>query len=524
MLGCISRNHAIVKGEPMPCTTLLVGKRASYDGSTIVARNEDSEAGQFNPKCLRVIEPVDQPRHYRSVLSHLELDLPSDPMRYTSLPDASTARGVWGEAGINTCDVSMSATETLTTNERVLGADPLVELVCATGTPGEASWQPERVGGLGEEDLLTVVLPYIHSAREGVARLGSLLEEYGTYESNGIAFSDVDEVWWLETVGGHHWIARRVPDDCYVTAPNQLGIDSFDLTDAMGEATDHLCSPDLVEFVEKNHLDLGLGDPRVDGHRILDARAAFGSASDADHVYNTPRAWAMQRFLNPHAEPWDVPDQGLDPDSDDIPWCRVPERKVTIEDVRYTLALHYQGTPYDPFGRDGDEVTRHLLRPIGINRNGQLSVAQVRPDAPAACRSVQWVAYGCNVFNALVPLYANVDRAPAYLASTPATPTTASHYWTNRIIAALASPHFHDCEAHVERYQQRVGSQGHAILNRTDAAMAEADLAYADASEALAAANDEASHMLEDETNDLLAHVLYESSCDMGNAFSRSDM
>ena len=34
----------------MPCTTLLVGKNASYDGSTIVARNEDSEEGQFNPK------------------------------------------------------------------------------------------------------------------------------------------------------------------------------------------------------------------------------------------------------------------------------------------------------------------------------------------------------------------------------------------------------------------------------------------------------------------------------------------
>ena len=26
----------------MPCTTILVGKKASFDGSTIVARNEDS--------------------------------------------------------------------------------------------------------------------------------------------------------------------------------------------------------------------------------------------------------------------------------------------------------------------------------------------------------------------------------------------------------------------------------------------------------------------------------------------------
>ena len=49
---------------------------------------------------------------------------------------------------------------------------------------------------------------------------------------NGIAFSDEDEIWWLETIGGHHWIAKRVPDDAYVTMPNQLGIDYFDLLDA----------------------------------------------------------------------------------------------------------------------------------------------------------------------------------------------------------------------------------------------------------------------------------------------------
>ena len=58
-------------------------------------------------------------------------------------------------------------------------------------------------------------------------RLGSLLEKYGTYEMNGIAFQDKDEIWWLETIGGHHWIARRVPDDVYVVMPNQLGMDAI---------------------------------------------------------------------------------------------------------------------------------------------------------------------------------------------------------------------------------------------------------------------------------------------------------
>ena len=178
----------------MPCTTLLVGKKASYDGSTIIARNEDSPGGVFTPKKLQVIHPADQPRHYRSVLSHVEIDLPEKAMRYTSVPDAIPKDGIWAEAGVNEKNVAMSATETLTTNERVLGADPLVELQPAKGKPGEEGYVAEVPGGIGEEDMVTLVLPYISSAREGVLLLGSYLEKYGTYEMNGIAFSDIDEV------------------------------------------------------------------------------------------------------------------------------------------------------------------------------------------------------------------------------------------------------------------------------------------------------------------------------------------
>ncbi len=55
----------------MACTTILVGRHASYDGSTIVARNEDSPNGKFEPQKMMVVHPEDQPRTYTSVLSHL---------------------------------------------------------------------------------------------------------------------------------------------------------------------------------------------------------------------------------------------------------------------------------------------------------------------------------------------------------------------------------------------------------------------------------------------------------------------
>jgi hypothetical protein len=60
----------------MPCTTILVGKKASYDGSTIIARNDDSGSGHYTSKKFAVIHPEDQPRKYRSVLSHVEIELP----------------------------------------------------------------------------------------------------------------------------------------------------------------------------------------------------------------------------------------------------------------------------------------------------------------------------------------------------------------------------------------------------------------------------------------------------------------
>ena len=188
----------------MACTTILVGKKASYDGSTMIARNDDSGAGNYTPKKYVIVHPEDQPRTYTTVLTHCTVQLPENPLRYSAVPNAVAGEGIWAACGVNEKNVGMTATETITSNERVLGADPLVEYVPSSGSEGSQ----EKAGGLGEEDFVVVVLPYITSAREGVLRLGTLLEQYGTNEMNGIAFSDKDEIWWMETIGGHHWMAR----------------------------------------------------------------------------------------------------------------------------------------------------------------------------------------------------------------------------------------------------------------------------------------------------------------------------
>ena len=444
----------------MSCTTLLVGKKASYDGSTMIARNDDSSAGHFTPKKLAIVLPQDQPRHYTSIISHVEIDLPDNPLRYSSVPNALEGEGIWAGAGINAANVAMTATETIASNERVLGADPLVVYCPPTE---EIPMQP---GGIGEEDLVTIVLPYIRSAREGVLRTASLLEKYGTYEMNGMAFADVNEIWWMETLGGHHWIAKRVPDNRYVVNPNESGIDSFDLEDALGAGIDHLCSADLREFISDNHLDLS-----QDGK--LNPREAFGTQSDADHVYNTPRAWFVLRYFNSRTAKWDGPDADFGPCSNDLPWSMVPERKITVEDAKYVLSSHFQGTPYDPYSECGDLSMRGAYRSIGVNRTDFLALLQLRPYVPESIRAVEWLTFASNVFNTFVPFYTNTEKVPAYLSTTEEEVDTDSFYWTSRLIAALADAQFKSCKVHIERYQRKVMSEAHRILNSADRLVAE---------------------------------------------------
>ena len=493
----------------MACTTILVGKNASYDGSTMIARNDDSGAGHFTAKKFTAIHPEQMPKVYRSVLSHVELPLPEGAMRFTAMPNAVEGKGIWAAGGVNAANVAMTATETITSNSRVLGADPLVVYQPAKGET------PEVPGGIGEEDIVFLTLPYIRSAREGVQRLGHLLETYGTYEMNGIAFQDVNEIWWLETIGGHHWIARRVPDDSYVVMPNQLGIDSFDLEDAFGAQKEHLCSADLREFLAKHYLNLS-----QDGS--LNPRDAFGSHDDADHVYNTPRAWWMLRHLNPTTWVWDGPDADYGPRSDDLPWCMVPEKKITPEEVKYVLSGHYQGTPYDPYLTYGDKGMKGAYRSIGINRNDFMALLQMRPDVPEASRAIEWIAYASNAFNTMVPFYANVERTPEYLSNTTGTVSTENFYWVSRMIAAMTDASYNKSLIHIERYAEAVVSAARAILNEYDAKLA----AEPDAAKAAALrvqANDAIAAMLKEKASDTLDKVLFELSSQMKNAYSRSD-
>lgn len=391
------------RNNHLSCTAVLVGKRASIDGSTMIARNEDAHGG-INPKKFIVVKPQDQPNEFKSTFNNFHLKLPKKAQRYTETPCADTSNGIWGESGINSENVAMSATETEFTNSETLAADPLVK------------------DGIGEEAMVTIILPYIHSAKEGVKLLGKIINKYGTCESNGIAFSDKNEIWYLETVGGHHWAAERIPDKCYVIAPNQTGIEEINFKDP----DSFLFSPDLKIFATKNHL--------IKSQEKFNFREIFGEDTRSDRYYNTPRVWFGQKYLNPEIK--------QNPESRNMPFTRIPSHLISINDLSLILSSHYQGTEFDPYGKVGTKETRHRYRPMGINRNQEMHILQLRPGIEKKHSAIHWLAEGVNIFNSPVPFFANCTTTPLNFSNTSMNISTENFYWLNKLIAGLADPLF----------------------------------------------------------------------------------
>lgn len=452
------------------CTTILVGKDASLDGSTMIARSEDG-GRTIIPEGFEVITPDKQPKHYESVISHQKIDdedLLANPLRYTSAPDVSGESGIWAAAGINSDNVAMTATETITTNSRIQGIDPLT-----------------AEGGLGEEDFVTLTLPYLHSALDGVKRVSYLLEKYGTYEMNGMAFADKDEIWYLETIGGHHWIARRIPDDAYVIAPNRLNIDEFHF----GQEG-FMASNDLEDLITEYHLN-----PDREGYNM---RHIFGSSTIKDAHYNNPRAWFVHNYFDPEF--------GGKPSDQDQPFICHANRKISIEDIEWVESSHYQDTPYDPYGT-GTDAEKKTFRSIALNRNFETHILQVRNDVPAEIAGVQWLAFGPNSFNCMVPFYTNISTTPASY-QTGAKFDLNKIFWLNKLTAQLGDTNFKVYGELETDFEQKSQSECHMIQHETDKKAK--DLSGQELTDLLDQANQKMADQVYNNTIELLGNMVDE--------------
>ena len=265
----------------------------------------------------------------------------------------------------------------------------------------------------------------------------------------------------------------------------------------------------MKEFVEKNHLALDLGAD-------FNPRLAFGSHSDDDHIYNTPRAWFMGRYFLPRTYKWDGDNADFTPESNDIPWSFVPERKVTVEDVRYLLGSYYQGTPYNPYDKNAPQKGKY--RTIGVPNSDVCGIMQIRGYLPEAIRGVEWLSMGGSGFTACFPVYANVPEFPKYFSGTTETVSTNHMYWHSRLIAALTDAYMGNALLFDERYMNAVMNRGQQLLCQYDE-----QVLRGAAPEVLKEANQKIADMVKEESEKALAQILKNASEHMKIRYHRGD-
>ena len=385
---------------PSECTTIIIGKEQTADGSMIVSRSEDWDA--MEAKNYEIFEATDNgPREFVAKDSPFRCELPEKALGYSALSPYNL-HGHWGSAGFNTAGVGMSATESIFSSDEILKHDPLVE------------------NGVAENSVFNITLPYVHTAREGVERLGMLIEKYGIAEGFGIGFVDSKEIWYLETACGHRWLACRMPKDKYFVTGNQSRFRTYDPNDK----ENYLASADLIEFAEKH----GLYNP---AQGAFDFHEAYARDVELDTTYNYPRVWGLQQFFSPSIK--------NDVTKNTFPVFAKPEEKITLTKLRTAFRFHYDNTDHDPYLHSNP---KEPYRPVSIFRTTQTHLLQVRPELPQAIGCVNYVAMGMADLGVFLPLYQGITSYPeAYTKGTDES-SADSAYWKFRKIMVLGMTNY----------------------------------------------------------------------------------
>ena len=377
------------------CTTVMVGKKMMANGSYVYARSDDSTS----VRATRLVHyPAGNgPKEFLAIDSPFRCPLPEKRVGFSAL-EREDLPYHWGEAGFNDLGVGMSATETIFSSKEVLALDPYV---------------PE---GLAENSVFHIILPYIKSAREGVLRLGELIEKYGSAEGFGIAFMDEKETWYLENAGGHRYLAKRIPDDKYYVSGNQSRYRDYD-------PKEDIASKDLVEWAREH----GFFSGKFDFHK------AYSLESENDKTYNYPRVWYLQKMFTPSLE--------QDVKVNDYPVYLKADRALTIDDIKAAFRSHYDGTSHDPYLHSNP---KEPWRPISIFRTINTHILQIRPDLPKEIGRLDFMAEGMADLCVFLPLYQGVTSYPKAYGIGTRHSQKSSAYWLFRKVSALGMMNYNE--------------------------------------------------------------------------------
>lgn len=408
------------------CSNLIVGKKASVDGSVMVSYNAD-DYGMFGHLC-----------HYPAG-TH-----PKGTMRQIYDWDSGMYHGEIEEAPVT---------------YNVIGNINEFQLSIGETTYGGREEMVDSTGILDYGSLIYVTLQRAKTAREAISVMTSLVEKYG-YNSEGETFSicDPNEAWIMEMQGtgagskGVVWVAMRIPDDAICAHANQSRIGKFNMKDKKNV----LYSKNVISYARKMGWFNGKDSefswkntyafPDFSGRRFCDARVWSFFNHYADD---------FDRYL-----PWAL---GKDKDAEDMPLWIVPNRKLSVADVENGMRDHYEGTalaldttsigggiyemPYRPtpltFTVDGKQYFNE--RPISTQQTAFTFVSQLRSWLPREIGGVLWFGNDDANMVAYTPVYCGNTVQPACYNTKGADAVTFSSdnaFWLCNMVSNMVYPRY----------------------------------------------------------------------------------
>ena len=372
------------------CTSILVSRGATKDGSVIITYSCD---GEFHPR-LRCRPAADYE------------------------PDAEYEIRDWGgnlRGKIKQVSHTYAVVGLMNEHQVTIGE-----------TTFDGRMELENPDGLLHYwTLMQLALERAKTAREAVEVIAALVDEYG-YRSTGesISIADPKEAWLMEIIGpgpggkGAQWVALKIPDGYISCTANRSRVSTFPLDDPKN----CMYSENVISFaVEKGYYDPDSGEP----FSFCDA---YCPPTPQRLLYCSTRVWSIFRRAAPSKE-FSVDYHRGVRGADAYPLWIKPDEKLSVKDVIDLMRDHYEGTPYDmtkgvdagPFGTPNrwrpmnwmvDSLEYSWERPISTQQTGFSFVSQSRDWLPDPIGGLYWYGVDDTYTSCYVPLYCGINDVP----------------------------------------------------------------------------------------------------------------
>jgi dipeptidase len=430
------------------CTSVLVTKKASRNGSTMISYSCD---GEFHPR-LSILPAADH-----------------EP---GEMVEIRGWRGVKGKI------------PQVAHTYKVVGLMNEHQLAMGETTFGGRRELVNPDGYFHYYTLMRFTLQRAKTAREAINVMTELVEKYG-YASEGesISIADKEEVWLMEITGtgkggkGAVWVAVRIPDGMVCAHANMSRIREF----ALDDRENVRYSDNVISFaVEKGYYDPKSGKP-------FSFSEAYNPPTEEQVRYSARRVWSIFRRVSPSmnlSPDWSSCKKGATP----YPLFIRPDEPLDVQDVIALHRDHYEGTEFDmtrdvtagPFGApdrwrpmkwtvDGKLYTWE--RPISTQQAAFVHVTQSRSDIPDEIGGIYWYGFDNPYTNFFVPFYTCIDHLPdSYTTGTLSRFSRDSGWWAVNFVANYANLRWNEMIKDIQAVQREIEHTAFALQPAVEAA------------------------------------------------------